>query len=164
MAQPLAGKTSSIGQFTDEVVGEGKKVVSDLASEPRKILEQILGKAPPSGDASVETDPGQQAAQAAGAQQAKQHADQILKKQIEDQQKTAKLRLELLRRIQREDEASFDKRKREEEQKKLSEEEEKKQQTQQIIQLQHEQEKAKTLTASEEQLLGTKEKKAWGAG
>lgn len=163
MSQPLGGSASTIGQFTDEVVGETKNVVGDVASEPKKILEQILGKTS-SDEASVETDPGQQAANDPGAVQAKKQADLTMKKQIEDQQRTAKMRQILLQRIHDEEQQSFEQKKQAEQQKELVEEEEKKQQTQQIVQLQHEQEKQKTLGPSEEQLLGTKEKKAWGAG
>lgn len=159
MAQPLAGKTSTLGQFTDEVVEQAKPLV-----EPKKILEQILGK-PASDDSSIETDPGQQASDDPAAQALKQQQQNLhIKKQVEDQQRSAKMSHLLLQRIHDEEEKSVEKNKQEEEQKVLMEEEDKKQKNQQIVQLQHEAEKDQTLSAAEEQLLGTKEKKAWGAG
>jgi hypothetical protein len=158
----VSTSTNPLGQFTDELVGELKQTV---VSEPKKILEQILGSKPTqSADSSLETDPGSQLANDPTAQQAKQQADMMVKKQQADQTKSAAL-IRLHRQRLDEEKQYFEQKKQEKEMEKKQEEqadEQKKQQ--QVIQLQHEQAKEDVLGSMLKQQEGSKEAKAWGAG
>ena len=90
MKQGGKSSRSVLGSFRDEAVGEAKQVVkdtaADLANQPKKILENILGAPATNEDTGIETP-------AAGAAdpQAKQKA--MMQKQIDDkQQSQAKLK------------------------------------------------------------------------
>ena len=161
MAQ-ASTNTNPLGQFTDELAGELKQTV---VSEPKKILEQILGSKPTQSiDSSLETDPGAQATTDPAGQQAKQQADMMARKQQADQVKSAAL-ISLHRQRLDEEKQYFEKTKHEKEmEEKQAEQAEEQKKQQQVVQLQHEQAKEDVLGSMLKQQEGSKEAKAWGAG
>lgn len=133
--------TNPIGQFKDEVVGEAKNVVKDTAkqivSEPKKILESILGSAKDKGDRGIE-DVGATSGGTNPAQQTMKQQQLIMKRQMEDKEKASKL-LQLHRQRLKEEQEFFARKKQqediEEEQEEKQEEEEEKAK---VMQLKHE--------------------------
>jgi hypothetical protein len=162
MPQPLPGSTSQLGQFADEFKDQASQVVDS----PQKILEQILGGKPaPKGDeTSIEQDPGGNATNDPQAQALKAQQQQMAQKQ-DEAQKQDQLKYDYHHRLLQEEQEFYEKKKQEGEMKKQQEEKEKQENpAQQIVQLQHEQEKEDVLGSMIQQNQGSKETKAWGAG
>ena len=161
MGQPLAGSTNPLGQFTDEVVDQGKRL-----TEPAKILEQILGGKPtikPTEDTSIEQNPGSSASDNPQAALLKQQADYQKKVQVEEQKKQALIRLHQ-QRLNEEIQFHEEKKQKEEAEEQQSKQHEKVEQQEEIVQLEHQQDKDKVLGSVIAQNQGSKETKAWGAG
>jgi hypothetical protein len=162
---PPKQATSMLGQIRDDVMEAGKDLAADTAkavvSEPKKILESILGKSDDGGeDPGIEDMSG--GSQDPKAMAAKQQL--MAKKQADDQQKSAQL-LQLHRQRLQEEEAYHSQKKQEEElEEKQEEKQEEEEKKQQIFQLQHERSKENVLGSVIGQREGSKEKKAWGAG
>src|SRR5689334_20316680 len=117
-----------LGQFADDVVGEVKGIVKDtakqVAAEPKKILEQILGGKPASGDG----DKGIEdiGATAGAGSNDPQQQKILMMKQVEDKQKSQKL-LALHRQRLQEEIAYYQQKKQEEDQEEQQEEQEEEQ-------------------------------------
>jgi hypothetical protein len=169
MAQPLGGSTSKLGQFADEFQDQLKAgdTAADVAFEPAKILEQILGGKPTGqsgvGETSIEQDPAGTKSDDPQAQLLKQQTNYQQKVQAEQKKSQALLSLhqqKLQEEIQYYEQKKQEKQV-EEQQKEQAEENSK---TGDIVQLQHEREKEETLGSAVGQQQGSKEAKAWGAG
>lgn len=160
--KPVAMTT--LGRMRDEVVGEmrnlGKDTAKAVVQEPKKILEQILGGKPNTGD--ERGDPLEQAPQG-GSQQdpqkIQQQAQLLQKKQMEDQKKRKDL-LRLHRQRLKEEEDYFRmKQKQEEQQKQMEEQKEEEEEKSEIVQLQRERQKSEQLTRQLKGREGSKESK-----
>jgi hypothetical protein len=132
-------KVNPLGQITDSVLEQvkdaGSTIVKDMATEPAKILEQILGGNPVQGDPMSGETAAEQGAQTAAAAQMQQQL--IAEKQQKAQQKaSAEYRLHQ-QRLQEEIQY-HEKRKQEKEQEKVAEEHDD-DQKKQVVQLQKEQ-------------------------
>lgn len=157
---PKAPASNILGQFSDDLMEAGKDVVGDttkaVVSEPKKILESILGKASDQGQQAMEQ--GQTVGDDKQAQAAVKQQQNIQQLQQNDQQKSQAL-IRLHQQRLREEEEFFQKRQQEkviEEQKAKQEEQEKEQD--EIIQLQHENQKSRDIQqAMIGKLEGTKE-------
>jgi hypothetical protein len=133
-------KVNPLGQIADSVMEQvkdaGSTVVKDMATEPAKILEQILGGAPAQGDPLSGETAAEQGAQTAAAAQMQQKL--IAEKQQKAQQK-ASAEYKLHQQRLQEEIQYHEKRKQEKEQEKIAEEHEE-DQKKQVVQLQKEQE------------------------
>lgn len=163
---PPPKSSSPLGQIRDEVVGELKKTAADTAkavvSEPKKILESILGQASETDGENPGVEDmsgGTQDPQTLALQQQK-----MAQKQAQDQQQSGQ-KLQLHRQRLAEEKAYYAQRKQEEEVKVQQEAQQQQQaKQQQIVQLQHERAKDDVLGGLLKQQEGSKESKAWGAG
>lgn len=151
--------SNPLGQFRDDVAGEVRDVVADtakaVASEPTKILEQILGGKPVSGDGDkgIE-DIG--ATAGSGSNDPQQHKLLVMK-QAEDKQKSNAL-LALHRQRLEEEKAYFEKRQQEEEiEEQKAEQAEEQEKHGEIIQLQREEAKSAQLQGQTHGRLGSHE-------
>jgi hypothetical protein len=165
-------KTNPLGQFTDEFVDAGKGLAGDVAkttvTEPKKILESILGKATTSPNEKSNTpgiedmSGGQQVLDP--AQIALKQQQHIAQKQAADRQQADAL-LRLHRQRLQEEEAFFAQSQQQKQLEKQQEEQDKQvKKNEEIVQLQHEQQKEDVLGSMIKQYEGSKEQKAWGAG
>jgi len=164
-------KTNPLGQFTDEFAGAGKDLVGDIAktavTEPKKILESILGKSVTPNEKSeslgIEDMSGGQQALDPAQQALKQQQHMVQRNATDRQQADALLRLH--RQRLQEEEAFFAQGQQQKQLEKHEEEQAKQvKKNEEIIQLQHEQQKEDVLGSMIKQYEGSKEQKAWGAG
>jgi hypothetical protein len=157
--------SNAIGQFKNEVVGEAKQVAKDTAkgmiSEPKKILESILGKPTTAkdqnGEASIEDLTG--GAQANDPQAIAQKQQQMAQKQMQSNQ-DAQAKLAMHRQRMQEEIQYHEMRKQEEEQEEQVEKQQEEQEEQsEIVQLQKEQVKSEQLNRQTHGKLGSHEQK-----
>ena len=147
-------------QVTDTAGAAAKAV----ASEPKKILESILGSSKPNTggaeDGSIED-----MSNAGDDPAAKQATMQKLaQKQQADQQKSQALIQLHQQRLQEERDYFLKKKQEEDSKKQQDQQEEQSKKQQEILQLQHEKVKSNELQGPAAQMQGSKESKAWGAG
>jgi len=139
---PNTSQNSAIGRFLDEFKNETKQTAADtgkaIVSEPKKILESILGKTSNSDDVNANGEQGIEPVQTGNTQDPHQQQQLMVKKQIEDKQRSAKL-LQLHRQRLEEEKQYFQKRQQEDEMlRKQKEKQEEEQKQHQVMQLKRE--------------------------
>jgi septin family protein len=159
---PKPTSSNMFGQFRDDVLEQVKDTAGDVGkavvSEPKKILESILGGKPvlPSEDQGQQA--MEQGVSANDPQQSQQQMQKLQLMRMEDQQKREKL-LRLHKQRLEEEKAYFNQKQQQEAQEERQEEQEEQQKKQEeIVQLQHERQKSQDIqSAMLGKLEGTKE-------
>jgi len=155
------GSNSVVGQMRDEVVGELKQTAKDagkgIVSEPKKILENILGGMPNKDDGDDLEQLGSGASDDPQNAKTRQQQQLLVKKKQEDKVRQAKL-LQLHRQRLQEEQQYFEmNKKRDEAEKEAEEQQEEEEKNSEIVQLSREKQKSEQLTRQIHGRQGSKE-------